>query len=279
MKSAFFKDFGIPDGDCEIDVQLDNVGIPRLYFRSVGHAPVGLDLTGASQLRNMLAEAGNDTDAQEIERHIQEALRLERTTVPIPSQPVAGTAPQEVKTIVESRSGGIPLEGTGGLIAQANVPLGAAPLEIGKSTRISFRDNLERAESLARAASATIKRAIEQIKSKQLNEPEWQDEIDFLEFLSSTLDQIDAAIGDARRAATSEDREQKLVQAETLATSLANACRNFAERNYDRVVDYAGYSAFAILGTLFFTELFPMSVEDALAAQLVLLGLSGSTKK
>ena len=274
MKSAFFKDFGIPDVDCEINVHLDNLGVPRLYFTSVGHAPVGLDLAGASQLRNMLAETGNNTDAQEIERHIQEALRLERTTVQMASQPVAGTDPKEI-------SGEFRIEGTSGMTADVTVvPLRAAFLEPGKSAPpISFRDNLERAESLARAASATVKRAIDELKSKRLNEPEWQSEIDFLSLVSSTLDQIADAISDARRATTPEDREPKLIQAETLAGGLAKACRDFAERNYERVINYAGYSAFTILGTLLFTQLFPLSAQEALAAQLVLLGLSGGPKK
>ena len=160
------------------------------------------------------------------------------------------------------------------------VPLRAAFLEPGKSAPpISFRDNLERAESLARAASATVKRAIDELKSKRLNEPEWQSEIDFLSLVSSTLDQIADAISDARRATTPEDREPKLIQAETLAGGLAKACRDFAERNYERVINYAGYSAFTILGTLLFTQLFPLSAQEALAAQLVLLGLSGGPKK
>ncbi len=175
----------------------------------------------------------------------------------------------------------IQMEGTGSMTADATVvPLAAASLEIGKSVPpISFRDNLDRAERLAKAASATIKRAIDELKSRRLNEPDWQAEIDFLELLFSTFDQIADAISDARRAATPEDREQKLERAETLASSLTKACRDFAQRNYKQVVNYTGYSAFAILGTLFFTQLFPLSATDALAAQLVLLGIAGGKRK
>jgi hypothetical protein len=102
--------------------------------------------------------------------------------------------------------------------------------------------------------------------------------IDFLEVVSSTLDEIAAAIGEARRAASPEDREQKFVHAETLARSLARAGRNFAERNYERVVDYGGYCVLTILGTQLFTTLFGVPPEEALLAQLTLLGFSNIKK-
>jgi hypothetical protein len=78
MRSVFFKDFGIPDADCEIEVRLDDMGVPRLFFRSVGNPLVGLDLTGASQLRNMLANAGNASEAREIDRQIEAARQLDQ---------------------------------------------------------------------------------------------------------------------------------------------------------------------------------------------------------
>ncbi len=124
----------------------------------------------------------------------------------------------------------------------------------------------------------TIKQDIERLESKRLNEPAWQAQIDFLKLVSSTLDRIVTALGEARQAATPEDREQKFDQAQTLARRLASACRNFAEQNYERVVDYAGFSAFTVLGTLLFTQLFGVSPEVALAGQLALLGLSRTPK-
>jgi hypothetical protein len=50
--------------------RLDDHGLPRLFFRSTGNPLVGLDLTGASQLRQMLAHAGQAQEAQEIDAHI-----------------------------------------------------------------------------------------------------------------------------------------------------------------------------------------------------------------
>ena len=47
MKSEFLSMFGIPPTECEIEVRKDELGVPRLWFRSTGNLPVGLDLTGA----------------------------------------------------------------------------------------------------------------------------------------------------------------------------------------------------------------------------------------
>jgi hypothetical protein len=76
MKSELFKDFGIPYNECEIEPRLDDFGVPRLFFRSEGNPLVGLDLTGASQLRQMLAHAGEVAQANEIDNHIEKVRRL-----------------------------------------------------------------------------------------------------------------------------------------------------------------------------------------------------------
>lgn len=73
MRSPFFKDFGIPDVNWSIEVKPDNLGVPRLWFNSAGNPPVGLDLTGASQLRQMLAHASDIPAAAEIDQHIKNA--------------------------------------------------------------------------------------------------------------------------------------------------------------------------------------------------------------
>jgi len=65
------------------------------------------------------------------------------------------------------------------------------------------QENTERAEGLAWALSATIKQEIDRLQ------PERQAEIKFLEAVSATLDEIANAIDKARRAATSEDRQQE----------------------------------------------------------------------
>jgi hypothetical protein len=76
MYSKLFKDFGIPDVACDIEVRRDNQGLPRLWFKSTGNPLVGLDLTGASQLRQMLEHDGDQTNADNISQHIEQAKRL-----------------------------------------------------------------------------------------------------------------------------------------------------------------------------------------------------------
>ena len=58
MKSEFFSMFGIPPTECEIEARKDELGVPRLWFRSTGNPLVGLDLTGATQLQHLLTDAG-----------------------------------------------------------------------------------------------------------------------------------------------------------------------------------------------------------------------------
>jgi hypothetical protein len=77
MKSEFFKDFGLPDADCEIEAAFHpQFRIPYLFFRSTGNPLVGLDMTGASQLQQRLAHAGEMAKAKKIEDHIANARRL-----------------------------------------------------------------------------------------------------------------------------------------------------------------------------------------------------------
>jgi len=38
MKSEFFSMFGIPPTECEIEARKDELGVPRLWFRSTGSA-------------------------------------------------------------------------------------------------------------------------------------------------------------------------------------------------------------------------------------------------
>jgi hypothetical protein len=95
-----------------------------------------------------------------------------------------------------------------------------------------------------------------------------------LEVISTTLDKIASAIHEARQAATPQDREEKFTEAESLFGSLAKACRSFAERHYEQVIDYGGYSVLACLGTLFLTTAFGVPADKALATQLLLLGFA-----
>ena len=70
MKSEFFSMFGIPPTECEIEARKDELGVPRLWFRSAGNPLVSLDLTGATQLQHLLTDAGEANHANEIGQHI-----------------------------------------------------------------------------------------------------------------------------------------------------------------------------------------------------------------
>ena len=76
MQSEFFERFGIPAAECEIEARPDDMRVPRLWFRSKGNPLVGLDLTGASQLRQLLEHSGEIEKANEISRHISDAQRF-----------------------------------------------------------------------------------------------------------------------------------------------------------------------------------------------------------
>ena len=75
MQSKFFKEYGIPEMDCEIETRHDDFRIPRLFFRSVGNPLVGLDLTGASQIRQKMERGGEPANANEIALHIEKAKK------------------------------------------------------------------------------------------------------------------------------------------------------------------------------------------------------------
>ena len=75
--------------------------------------------------------------------------------------------------------------------------------EAGRPLPRVVRENAERAEALAWALSATIKQEVDRLQ------PEKQSEIKFLEAVSEMLDNLASAINEAKRATTSQDREQK----------------------------------------------------------------------
>jgi hypothetical protein len=137
-----------------------------------------------------------------------------------------------------------------------------------------FRENLEHTETKSRWLASVVRGQIDLLKSERRNDPERQAEIDFLEFVASGLERIADAIREARRAANAEEKEQKLSEVPTIADGIAGACRDFAQRNYEKITDYGGYSAFITLGTLFFVNLFGVSPEFAMETQLALLGLA-----
>jgi hypothetical protein len=95
---------------------------------------------------------------------------------------------------------------------------------------------------------------------------------------TDALDNIVAAISEARRAATPEERDEKFSEAERWASGLAKTAKDFAERNYERVTDYGGYCTMTVLSTLLFTTMFGVSPEFAMVSTMALLGFSGKKK-
>ncbi len=75
LKSKFFKDFGIPDADCDIDPRRDDLKLPRLFFVSRGNPVVGLDMGGATKLKAMMESGGEAENAKEIGEQIAKARR------------------------------------------------------------------------------------------------------------------------------------------------------------------------------------------------------------
>lgn len=77
MYSKHFAKFGIPDTECEIEVRRDSFNLPRLFFRSPGNPLCGLDLGGASQLKQLLETDGESAKAKLIGQLIERARKLE----------------------------------------------------------------------------------------------------------------------------------------------------------------------------------------------------------
>lgn len=75
MKSELFKLVGIPAAECEVEAWRDDLKVPRLLFKSEGNPVVGLDIGGATKLREMMMSAGDEGNAKEIDALIEKARR------------------------------------------------------------------------------------------------------------------------------------------------------------------------------------------------------------
>ncbi len=78
MQSSAFALHKMPVVNYAITAELDDHGIPVLSFRSPVNSLYRLDMTGASQLRNNLEQAGEHQNAAEISRLLDEAQNLPR---------------------------------------------------------------------------------------------------------------------------------------------------------------------------------------------------------
>jgi hypothetical protein len=83
MRSEIFKDHGFPDADYDFDVGRDSFNLPVVNFRAPGHSLQMIDLTGASQIKQKLAFAGDAEGASLFDRLIKDARRGLVTTAPL----------------------------------------------------------------------------------------------------------------------------------------------------------------------------------------------------
>lgn len=84
MRSEIFKNHGFPDADYDFDAGRDTTGnLPVVNFRAPGYPLQMIDLTGASQIKQKLASAGDAEGAALFDRLIKDAQRGLVTTAPL----------------------------------------------------------------------------------------------------------------------------------------------------------------------------------------------------
>lgn len=83
MRSKIFQDHGMPDADYDFDVGRDNFNLPVVNFRAPGHPLQMIDLTGASQIKQKLASAGDAAGASLFDHLIKDAQRGLVSTAPL----------------------------------------------------------------------------------------------------------------------------------------------------------------------------------------------------
>jgi hypothetical protein len=76
MRSKHLLKFGIPDVEHQVEVNRDTHGLPCLFFRSRGNPLMGLNLTGLSQLEQLLETDGDLAGAHEVRGYIDQARQL-----------------------------------------------------------------------------------------------------------------------------------------------------------------------------------------------------------
>jgi hypothetical protein len=162
--------------------------------------------------------------------------------------------------------------GSGGLSANAEIVRPGATVPTGRPPAL-VRDRAEDAERLTGALKRSVGEGVGRLKERRLNDPEYAAAIDFLMSVEAILGQIEDAIREARQSHSPAQAEEKFRRAETLAESLAQAARDYAQNNYDRVIDFGGNTLFVVLGTGLFTTLFGVSPDLAFAGQLALMNL------
>ncbi len=76
MKSKFFKAFGIPNTECEVEPRLDEHGTPRLSFTSQARPAVGIGLSAARKLQQLMTQADEINQAGVIKKSVKVARQL-----------------------------------------------------------------------------------------------------------------------------------------------------------------------------------------------------------
>jgi hypothetical protein len=138
------------------------------------------------------------------------------------------------------------------------------------------RDRAEEAEHLTRFLSRAFGQEIARLKDRRENDPQTQELLDFLTAAKTILDQIADSLQAAKNSDSPKQKEQNIVQAETLLQSLAAELRGFAERNRTRIVDAGGNATFIYLTTALFTMGLGVSPDMAFGG---VLGMFAFAKK
>ena len=83
MRSQIFTDHGLPEADYDFEAGRDAFNLPCINFRAPSHGLRGIDLGGASQIKQKLELAGDSEGAALFERLINEARRGLVTSAPL----------------------------------------------------------------------------------------------------------------------------------------------------------------------------------------------------
>jgi hypothetical protein len=145
-----------------------------------------------------------------------------------------------------------------------------------------IRERVEDAQPLARSLHQSVSEELQRIKGERRNEGDAALMMDYLTNAAAILDQIATALGGARLAITSEQRDRNFEEAETLAANLAEAASRFAKNHSQMIMSFGGTTIFILLGAAVFTTIFGVSADLANDAPFALLNmpsrrLSGET--
>jgi hypothetical protein len=123
----------------------------------------------------------------------------------------------------------------------------------------AIRDCPEKAQRLARALHQSVTKRLEIIKAGKHNHGDGLLTVEYLANAARLLDQIATALGGAKLATTSEQRDRNFEEATALAVSLANSGGEFANKKSQRIATFGSDTTNIILCTILFMTKFGVS--------------------